>query len=179
MLPTIHNNCAVVNKKRCTDCMLIALRNYHFKLIQFNSGLSCEIIILFIASTMVLPFWCRLTRIVLNKIQEGRKMVVCVCVCVCKDYGTRIFIARCCASIVYVVMCLSYHSSLSHANNATQYPRDSNFLMPTVSAKFEWGHPLWGCQMQVRYVKISHIRQITCYHSKTQGDRCIVSVNVE
>jgi len=28
-------------------------------------------------------FWCWLTRVVLDKIQEGRKMVVRVCVCVC------------------------------------------------------------------------------------------------
>jgi len=27
-------------------------------------------------SRLVLPFWCRLTQIVLDKIQEGRKMVV-------------------------------------------------------------------------------------------------------
>jgi len=31
---------------------------------------------------VVLPFWCRLTWIVPDKIQEGRKTVVCVCVCV-------------------------------------------------------------------------------------------------
>jgi len=31
-------------------------------------------------SRLVLPFWCRLTRVVPDKIQEGRKMVVCVCV---------------------------------------------------------------------------------------------------
>jgi len=34
---------------------------------------------------LVLPFWCRLTRVVPDKIQEGRKTVVCVgaCLCVC------------------------------------------------------------------------------------------------
>jgi len=31
-------------------------------------------------SRLVLPFWCQLTRVVLDKIQEGHKMVVCVCV---------------------------------------------------------------------------------------------------
>jgi len=30
-------------------------------------------------SRLVLPFWCRLTRVVPDKIQEGHKMV-CVCV---------------------------------------------------------------------------------------------------
>jgi len=37
-------------------------------------------------SRLVLPFWCQLTRIrrvVPDKIQEGRKMVVCACVLVC------------------------------------------------------------------------------------------------
>jgi len=33
-------------------------------------------------STLVLPSWCRLTRVVSDKIQEGGKMVVCVSVCV-------------------------------------------------------------------------------------------------
>jgi len=33
-------------------------------------------------SRLVLPFWCWLTRVVQDKIQEGRKMVVCVYVCV-------------------------------------------------------------------------------------------------
>jgi len=28
---------------------------------------------------LVLPFWCRLTWVVPDKIQEGCKMVVCVC----------------------------------------------------------------------------------------------------
>jgi len=34
-------------------------------------------------SRLVLSFWCWLTRVVRDKIQEGREMVVCVCVCVC------------------------------------------------------------------------------------------------
>jgi len=32
-------------------------------------------------SRLVLPFWCRLARVVLDKIQEDSKTVVCVCVC--------------------------------------------------------------------------------------------------
>ena len=32
---------------------------------------------------LVLPFWYRLTRVVLDKNQEGHKTCVCVCVCVC------------------------------------------------------------------------------------------------
>ena len=34
-----------------------------------------------IKSILVLPFWCWLTRVVPDKIQEGRKMVLCVCMC--------------------------------------------------------------------------------------------------
>jgi len=30
-------------------------------------------------SSLVLHFWFQLTRVVLDKIQDGRKMVVCVC----------------------------------------------------------------------------------------------------
>jgi len=30
-----------------------------------------------------LPFWYRLTQVVLDKIQQSRKTIVCVCVCVC------------------------------------------------------------------------------------------------
>jgi len=32
---------------------------------------------------LVLPFWYWLTQVVPDKIQEGRKTVVCMCVCVC------------------------------------------------------------------------------------------------
>jgi len=31
-------------------------------------------------SRLVLPFWCWLTRVVPDRIQQGRKTVVCVCV---------------------------------------------------------------------------------------------------
>ena len=36
-----------------------------------------------------------------------------------------------------------------HAKNATRWPRDSNFLMPKNSSKFERGLPQRGHQMQV------------------------------
>ena len=38
-------------------------------------------------SRLVLPFWCWLTRVVPDTIQNGHKMVVSVCVCV--------FVERC------------------------------------------------------------------------------------
>ena len=31
-------------------------------------------------SRLILPFWCRLIQVVLDKIQEGHKTVVCACV---------------------------------------------------------------------------------------------------
>jgi len=40
-------------------------------------------------SRLVLPFWCRLTQVVPDKIQESRKMVVCVCECMCVMYFLR------------------------------------------------------------------------------------------
>jgi len=46
-------------------------------------------------------------------------------------------------------------------------------------AKVELDHPIWGRQMQVGWVKISHFRQKIHYNSKTVQDRCIVSIKVE
>ena len=51
--------------------------------------------------------------------------------------------------------------------------------MPKISAKFYRGHPLRGHQMQVGWVKIGDVRQITGYISKTVKDRHIVSIKVE
>ena len=51
--------------------------------------------------------------------------------------------------------------------------------MPKISAKFDRGHPLHGCQMQVWWVKIGDFRQITGYISKTVKDKDIVSIKVE
>jgi len=64
-------------------------------------------------------------------------------------------------------------------NNTTRYPKDSSFLMPKISAKFDRGHPLRGRQMQVGWVKIGDFRQIAGYISKTVKERHIVSVKVE
>jgi len=51
--------------------------------------------------------------------------------------------------------------------------------MPKVSAKFDRGHHLRGCQTQVGWVKIGDFRQITGYITKTVQDRHIVSIKVE
>ena len=56
---------------------------------------------------------------------------------------------------------------------------ESSFLLPRISAKFDWGHPLRGRRMQVGWVKIGDFRQITGYISKTVKDRHIVSIKVE
>jgi len=58
-------------------------------------------------------------------------------------------------------------------------PKDSRFLIPKISAKFDRGHPLRGRQTQVGWVKIGDCRQITGYISKTVQDRHIVSIKVE
>jgi len=44
-------------------------------------------------SRLVLPFWCQLTRVVPDKIKEGRKML-CVCVCFIIING-----GKCCAAV--------------------------------------------------------------------------------
>jgi len=55
--------------------------------------------------------------------------------------------ARCHASAVYaVVMCLSVTcwyciKTAKHKIMQTMPHRDSSFIMPKTSVKFEWGHP--------------------------------------
>ena len=45
--------------------------------------------------------------------------------------------------------------------------------------KIDLGHPLWGRQMQMGWVKISDFRQIDGCISKTVQDRRMVSIKVE
>ena len=66
-----------------------------------------------------------------------------------------------------------------HTNNTIRKLRDSSFLIPKISAKFDQGHSLRGNQMQVGWVKIGDFRQIIVYISKTVQDRCMVSIKVE
>ena len=49
---------------------------YMVQLMPLPLNISCSS-----KSRLVLPFWCWLTRVVPDKIQEGHKMVVCVYVC--------------------------------------------------------------------------------------------------
>jgi len=56
--------------------------------------------------------------------------------------------------------------------------RDSSFLMPKISAKFDRG-ALRGHQMQVGWVKIGDFPQKTGYISKMVQDRHMVSIKVE
>ena len=82
-------------------------------------------------------------------------------------------------------LCLSVTSRSStktekrRITQTTPYDRDSSFLMPKISAKFNRGHPLRGHQMQVGWVTIGDFRQISGYISKTVKDRHIVSIKVE
>ena len=63
----------------------------------------------------------------------------------------------------------------SHKQHHT-IDRDSSFLKPKISAKFDRGHPRHRCQMRVGWFKIGDFRQITGYISKTVQDRCMVSI---
>ena len=68
------------------------------------------------------------------------------------------------------------------SHNTPRQPRDSSFLKPKISAKFDRGHPLRGSQMfkmQVGCVKIVDFRYITGCISKTVQDRRMVSIKVE
>ena len=57
--------------------------------------------------------------------------------------------------------------------------KDSSFLKPKISVKFDRGHPLRGAKMQVGWVKIVDFRQITGYIWKKVQDRRMVSIIVE
>jgi len=90
---------------------------------------------------------------------------VCACLCLCP-----------CLSQAGVL--LKRQNVASHKEHH-RYHRDSSFLMPKISAKFDRGHPLRRRQVQVGWVKIGDFRQITGYISKTVQDRRMVSIKVE
>ena len=66
----------------------------------------------------------------------GLCLSVCLSVCVCP-----------CLSQVGVL--IKRQNVGSHTHNTTRYHRESSFLLPKISAKFERGHPLRGRRMQV------------------------------
>ena len=85
----------------------------------------------------------------------------------------RRYASAVCAMALCLCLCVTSRSSTKMArhritqNNITQQPRDSRFLTPKISAKFDRGQPLRGRQMQVWWVRIGDFRQITGYISKT------------
>ena len=106
----------------------------------------------------------------------------------------HVFTVRCYASAVLAMgmypsvrvrVCLSQVGVLLKRQNVGSHKhhhtilQESSFLMPKISAKFDWGHPLRWHQMQVGWVKIGDFRQITGYISKTVQDRRVVSIKVE
>ena len=64
-------------------CAWIKVQICMAQLMPLPLTISCSSKIQIAFNFLVLPFWCWLTRVVLDIIQEGRKMVVCVCVCAC------------------------------------------------------------------------------------------------
>ena len=56
---------------------------------------------------------------------------------------------------------------------------NSSFLTPKILAEFHMCHPQRGRQMHVGSVKLSDVRQIARYISKTVQDSRIVSIKVE
>ena len=76
------------------------------------------------------------------------------------SYQLTVFTARCYASAGPAMgLCLSVTSRSStktakrRPRITTRYPRDSSFLTPKISAKFDRGHPLRGRRMQVGWSK--------------------------
>jgi len=85
---------------------------------------------------------------------------------------------------VSVSVCLSQVGVLLKRLNTGSHKQhhtiiqDSSFLLPRISAKFDRGHPLRGRRMQVGWVKIGNLRQITGYISKTVKDIHITHIRL-
>ena len=92
------------------------------------------------------------------------------CLCLCLSV---------CLSVCHKSEFYKNGKTQDHTNNTTRYPRDSSFLTPKISAKFDRGHPLRERRMQVGWVKIGDFPHISGYISKTVKDRHIVSITVE
>jgi len=98
-------------------------------------------------------------------------------------YSSAVLAMALCPS-VSVSVCLSQVGVLLKRLNVgshkqtTRYP-GTRFLLPTISAKFDRGHPVRGRQMQMGWVKIGDFRQITSYISKTVQEKSMVSTKVE
>jgi len=60
-----------------------------------------------------------------------------------------------------------------------RYPRDSSFLMPKISTKFDRGHPLEGAECRWGGLKSATFEKCPAIISKTVKDRHIVSIKVE
>ena len=73
-------------------------------------------------SRLVLSFWCRIIRILLNRIQQGRKMVVCACVrecmhaCVCVQFRNSPFLL-CKTASLYCTLYWLDNASLPKIHN--------------------------------------------------------------
>ena len=126
-------------------------------------------------SKLCIMFYCFTFYIVLCFILGFYRAMLCirgtshgpVSVCVCLSV---------CLSQAGVLL---KRQNVGSHKNTTRYPKDSSFLMPKISAKFDRGHPLRGRRMQVGWVEIGDFRHISGYISKTVKDRHIVSIKVE
>ena len=91
-------------------------------------------------------------------------MGLCLCLCLCPS------VTRQCST--KKAKCRITQTTPHHT------PRDSSFVMPKISAKFDRGHPLRGRQMQVGCVKIGDLRQITGY-ILTYNDRTVTHLHIK
>jgi len=82
--------------------------------------ISCSSKSRLVLTFLVLPFWCRLSWVVPDKIHEGHKTVECVCVC------AIIF------SISTLSMCLSTLTTLSTDFSDTNIPTLSDLSLPPI-----------------------------------------------
>jgi len=76
-------------------------------------------------------------------------------------------------------LCVRLTVSVSVTSRCSTKTAKRRIKQTTPHAKFDWGHPLRGRQMQTGWVKIGDFRQITGYISKTVQDKRTFSIKVE
>ena len=155
-------------------CYFFTFLTFSYFYSTFNRLLQCCIkcsdIVLSLANNVVLKryyYVCFTARCYAFAVLA---MALCpsVCLCVCPSVRPS-----------QVGVLLKRLNVGSHKQHYVRQSRDSSFLKPKISAKFDRDHPLQGRQMQVGWVKIVDFRQIAGYISKTVQDRRMVSIKVE
>jgi len=117
-------------------------------------------------SRLVLPFWCQLNQVVLDKIQEGHKTAVCVCVrecvrecvracmCVIQNKLCTLHKGHMFIFVTYIIKLTQYHSYFAFQISCCMSPKFCIFLSQhfkiwaIVPIAIPWVHELVECHLK-------------------------------